>query len=187
MTTNRHASGRAAREIGADWEAFVEQHHGEALRMGIVAGPVEHNEPHWKLMDGEWRTVAAGVADYTGILYNKVATTLGVEAKCRRGRLRKDEITPKQQHYLEAVVRGGGLALLLVRLTGANWVFNAAIPWQSVPWRIKTSAESLGREDISSEYVISPDCRCYLERFCPVRGIPAQGIAGGQQRRFPRE
>lgn len=175
-------SGQLAREEGEEFEAYVERHHLQALRLGIVAGPVDHNEPHGKIIDGKWEMVAAGVADYTGVLYNGVGTTLATEAKSRRERLYRREIEPKQQRHLDLVVRGGGLAFLLARLSGVPH----AVPWCEVPWKVVRSAESVTAEDLAS-WAIPEGCACYLERFCPVRGVPAPGIAGGQRRRFPRE
>lgn len=175
-------SGWAAREAGEEFEAYVERHHLEALRLGIVAGPVDHNEPHGQIIHGKWEMVASGVADYTGVLYNGVGTTLATEAKSRETRLYRREIEPKQQRHLDTVVRGGGLAFLLAHLSGRPH----AVPWPLVPWKVLKSAESVEAEDLV-QWVIPSDCACYLDKYCSVRGVPAQGIAGGQRRRFPRE
>lgn len=172
----RAAAGRAARDSGADFEAFVERHHAEALRLGVLAH-VAHNEPHGRMVGGRWVMVAPGVADYTGVIFPR-GRVLAVEAKSRRGRIRLGDVEPAQRRHLDAVVRGGGLAILLVRIVestaAAEFQSEYAVPWVDVPWRVVRSAESVGAEDLAT-WVIPSDRRCYLEPFCPDRGAPAPG------------
>jgi hypothetical protein len=177
---DRRNAGRRAKTIGQDFESWLKTHHGEAQRLGIVAGPVEHNEPHGEIINGQWEMVAPGVADFTGVLYDGHGSTLAVEAKSRARRLQKNEVSVKQQQYLDTVVRGGGLALLAVRLEGRNFV----VPWAHVPWKVLRSTESVELCDLMPWEIFGS---CYLDGFCPIRGVPAPGVAGGQQRRYARE
>ncbi len=190
MKRSRKAAATFAQQSGSDFEDWVKRHHTEALRLGIVAGPVEHNEPHWRKIDGDWQRVAPGVADFTGVLYDGHGGSLATEAKCYTNRLPRSEITAKQEQHLDTVVRGGGKAFLLVRLLDefddATFQTEYAVPWQLVPWKIARTAESVTSKELAP-WLIPPDCTCYLERYCPVRGIPAPGRAGGQRPRFPRE
>ncbi len=174
--------GREARESGAAFEAWLEDHHREALRLGIVSGPVEHNEPHGKYIHGEWQMVKPGVADYTGILFNGHGSSLGVEAKKREKILYRREVEPRQGRYLDAVVRGGGLALLLVRFVEDGRETNYAPPWQHVPWTMIKTALSVTPE-LLAPWVIPAESKCYLDPLCPVRGVPLE-VPG---RRYPRE
>ena len=172
--------GRAAKGHGQSHEAWLETHHDIALRLGIVAGEVEHTEPHTTIVHGKVIYSAPGIADYTGVLLDGRSGTLGVEAKSREERLYrhgKSGISPKQQRYLDSIVRGGGgLALLAVRFTGGSAPGDYVVPWQSVPWAVAKSAESVTAVDLSF-WKIPADCRCYLERFCDFRGTPAPGVA----------
>lgn len=181
---NRHMIGKQARNSGVDFEEWLEKHHSEALRLGIVSGPIEHNEPHARMIHGKWQLVEPGVADFGGVLYNGHGSTLAVEAKKRNKRLYRNEITVKQQQHLDAVVRGGGLALLLVRIVDTNDTIEAACPWQSVPWTVAKSAEGVTSKDLQP-WRIPAERTCYLEPYCSVRGAPATAVVG--RRIFPRE
>ena len=178
---NRRAAGRLARAAGEDFEEYCCRHHVEAFRLGIVAGPVEHNEPHGKIIDGAWKMVAPGVADFTGVLYDGHGSSLAVEAKSRATRLYRREVEPRQARHLDVVVRGGGLALLLVRFAGTGGPVEFAVPWREVSWHRARSAEAVTAADIEP-WRVPVSCRCYLERFCPARGDPV-----ARARRFPRE
>lgn len=187
MTTNRRAAGQLSRDSGEDFEDWVRRHHLEAERLGIVAGPVEHNEPHGKIINGKWEMVGAGIADFTGVLFDGNGGSLASEAKKRTGHLRrhgKGGISSKQQAHLDTVVRGGGKAFLLVRFVEtvnlALLETEFAVPWQLVPWQIKRTAESVGPEDLAP-WLVPKDRACYLEKYCPVRGPVVPG------RRYPRE
>ncbi len=173
--------GHHSKDSGQDFEDFCAEHHNEALRLGILTHWV-HNEPHWRQVGGQWIRVQAGVADVTGILHNKVATTLATEMKKRKNRLRRNEIEPKQAQHLDAVVRGGGLAFLLARIVVEGAEHDFAAPWQLVPWRVVKTAESVGVDELAP-WVIPKDCRCYLDKYCSVRGVPVS-LA---KRIFPRE
>lgn len=171
-----------------DFEAWVERHHEEALRLGIVSCPVEHNEPHWRKVRGRWERVAPGVADYTGVLYDGHGSSLATEAKSRRRRIYLRDVTPKQRRHLGGVARGGGLAFLLARICDdrGRSLIEAAVPWQDVPWRVEQSAEGVVAEDLEP-WRIPPGRDCYLEPYCSVRGTPVPLAEGGPPRRFPRE
>lgn len=171
-----------SQEKGSAWEEKVKEHHEEALRLGIVSGPVEHNEPHWRKIHGIWERVAAGVADFTGVLYNGHGTSLAVECKSYEHRLTKSAITTKQQQHLDSVVRGGGLAFLLAEITDGVKVEQFAVPWQLTPWKIARTKEGVVAADLQ-QWKIPVSCKCYLDKYCPVRGTPVATA----KRVFPRE
>ena len=184
MNPKRRLAGALAKIQGDAFEAWVERHHQAALRLGILTH-IAHNGPTAQMINGEWTMVAAGYADYTGTCFNKVGTTVATEAKSYKHRLPKSAISDKQQEHLNAVVLGGGLAFLLARITDeVSQEF--CVPWQLVPWKVARTAQSVTAEDLMP-WLIPPSCTCYLETYCPVRGVPASGVAGGQQRRFARE
>ncbi len=192
VNPNRRAAGlrvgRASKDSGQDFEEFVERHHAEALRLGILAHVV-HNEPHGRIFNGAWHMVRAGIADFTGVLFDQ-GRTLAVEAKKRKDKIEKKDISLEQRNHLDAVVRAGGLAFLLARIVehgediDAEFESDYAVPWQSVPWVILKSAESVTAKDLAP-WVIPPDRKCYLEPYCPVRGV-VEGAAG-RKRVFLRE
>ena len=176
------AAAAAAQRLGEDFETgWVARHHEAAFRLGIFAGPAEHNEPHGKIVRGQWIMVKPGVADFTAILYNGVGTIYAAEAKSRSAVLKKSEVSPKQQAHLNAVVRGGGFAFLLARFTEGG-PREYAVPWLEVPWRVKKSAESVDAEALSP-WIVPAECECFLDPYCPVRGVPVRT----GQRVFPRE
>ena len=151
---------------------------------------MEHNVPHTRMVYGQLIYERSGLADYTGILFNGHGSHLAVEAKKRRGDLLKSEVKIRQADHLDAVSRAGGLALLLVRFVEGmdhpradGFVTEHAVRWTEVPWRIRKSAESVAAEDLAP-WRVSPESACYLEPFCPVRGVPPPDLP---TRRYPRE
>ena len=129
--------------------------------------------------------VKAGVSDYLAVAHNTIGTTIAIEAKSYRHELPKAEISAEQQRHLNAVVLGGGLALLLVRIADDDAVREFCAPWQAVPWQVpRRSAEVVTAAELA-HWRIPSESQCYLERYCPVRGVPIEGA--GQRRKFPRE
>ena len=168
------ASGRLAKFAGDFWEAFVEGQHAGAMAMGVLVH-VQHNEPKAKYVGGRLMYVAKSGTDYTGLLFDGRA--LAVEAKTTKGRLSKKAVKKKQAEQLDAVVRVGGEAFLLVEFR--DYMHKFAIPWLLVPWKKLRSAESIGSGDMKEEWRISPG-ECYLKR-----GVPMPAV-GDRKRVFPR-
>lgn len=179
--SERSIAARASKSTGDLFESWVERHLDEALRLGLITHWV-HNEPHGKVIGGKWQMVAAGVADYTAVAYG--GQVVAIEAKKRAGRLKKSEVSVEQRRHLDAVVRAGGVALLLVRLVDAagRSLGEYCCPWQFVQWTVVRSAESVGEGELE-RWRVESRARCFLEPYCTVRGEP---VAAGR-RVFPRE
>jgi len=165
--------GRFSQGVGDSFEKWVEGALDAALRLGIITHWV-HNMPVAKMIHGQWKPVAPGIADYSAIGNNQHGTLIATEAKNYARRLPRNEISREQQRHLDAVVRAGGLAFLLARIRDEGVAQNFAVPWQSVPWAVAKSAQSVTAADLAP-WKVPADCRCYLEKFCDFRGAPAPG------------
>lgn len=175
--------GGQAQAAGSHFEAFIERHHNEGKRLGIIAH-VAHNEPRSKVIGGRLIYESAGVSDYTAVL-EQGARAAAIEAKSRKGTcLGKSEVEPLQQEHLDAVAHAGGLALLLVEFRSETppYFNRYAIPWLLVPWKIKRTAESLEQVDIDVQWRVVETETCYLRRWHA--GGPRSSIPRG--RVFPR-
>lgn len=175
--------GRLSQAVGEHFESWVDGQNEMAMRLGIIAH-VEKNEPHSKVIGGQLRHTAAGVADRTGTLEG--GRTLAVECKSTsEKRFAKAEVSKRQAEHLDAVARAGALALLLVefRLTTAPFYKRYAIPWLETPWRTLRTAESLDPADIE-QWRIAPDT-CYLSKWHA--GGPRSSSHGIRNRVYARE
>lgn len=152
---------RAQQVSGAHFEAWVDGQHIVARNRGLLIH-AEHTQAVSRMLGGKLVYAAPGVADY--VLCLRGGRYVAVEAKaCAGPRLYRSRIGPLQARHLDAVARGGALALLLVesRDTGASEYF--AIPWTEVVWERARSADS-ARVESFAPWRISPGS-CYLERF----------------------
>lgn len=153
--TPRAAAGLSARRAGAAFESVIAAHHEAAIRLGLLA-TVEKIEPPARLVRtaGGMRLlyVAPGVTDWIGVL--RGGRALSVEAKStKRGRLARADVKPRQQAWLDACARTGGLSVLVVEFRREDEVLirppeRFAVPWLKVPWQVGRSAESIGPEDL---------------------------------------
>lgn len=154
--------GREQQRIGATFEDWLDAHHAEARKRGILAH-VEKTEAHAKVIRGQLTYTKPGVADYCGVL-DHGGRALAVEAKSTQGkRFNESAVEIKQQQHLSAVARAGGLALLLVEFRGVK-VERFAVPWLGIPWSMQKTAMSVSADEIRPfGWLIVGDC--YLEKF----------------------
>lgn len=208
MATRRRRSdvGRRSKELGDSFELWCATQHEKAMHLGILAH-VEKTQAKARVIEGRLRYEKKGIADYIGCLEpqdaidgkcsddctataHRIGRYLAVEAKSTgKDYLPRAEITDLQQAHLDAVAHAGGLALLLVhyRIAHAYSSFpslsTVAIPWLSVPWKVKKSAESVAAEDVIEWRVAEP---CYLSRWHA--GGPRSSTSGGaRSRKYARE
>lgn len=176
---------RRSREIGEDFERWLDEQHAKAGARGALAHVV-HNAPPTKVVHGKLIYDEKGVADYTGILH--AGKYLAAEAKsvAPGERLAKKRVSPLQQAHLDAVESAGGLALLLVEFRVASSVqhHRYAIPWHQVPWKVVRTAESLDERDVAVVYQITAGTD-YLMRYHA--GSDKKYVIGTPQRAYPRE
>jgi hypothetical protein len=170
--------GRKAKSVGDAFEAEIERHHAEAMKLGILAHVV-HNEPTAEFLGGKLVYTSPGVSDYTGVLEGGTATTLAVEAKSegvelgKAGYLSRKRVSDKQQIHLNAVAKAGGLALLLVEFrVQSPFIFGLpitfyrfAVPWLEVPWAVKKTAQSVDMSALRPEWAFATGEKCYLMRY----------------------
>lgn len=192
MTRNRDSAlHRASTQLGEAFENWVDLQHALAGVRGALVH-VTHNQAQSRVVRGRLIYSAAGVADYTGMLYGGIY--LASEAKSTgKERLPKSEITPDQQDHLNAVTAGGGKAFLLVEFRGVTTLNGTllteprryAVPWRDVPWKMLRTAESVGELDLVNWRALGHD---YLQSYHP--GSPNHffvGAAAKQKRIHPRE
>lgn len=161
----RRVAGQQAQSAGSTFESWLEAQHEKAIRSGILAH-IEHNQPHAKIINGRLIYVESGVSDYTGVLDNKVATSVAIEAKSSKiDRLAYSVIKRKQADHLDAVAHAGGLALLLAEFRHEALPRRFAIPWLEVPWAILRSAKSISSTDVAQWEISRDPAGCYLSRF----------------------
>lgn len=180
------AGGREAQAVGGRFEDWLDEQHLEALRLGIFACAVVHNQAKTKVAGGRLRYTGKGPADYTGTLAAG-ARSFAAEAKSTKsGRLPRSVVKKKQAEHLGAIARAGGMALLPIEFRGGDAPPRRyACPWSEVPWEKVRSAESVAEEALQA-WRIPDGTRCYLERFVPEseRRVCVEAIP---RRVFPRE
>ena len=149
------ATGRAARDAGLSFEAWVNEQHARAGQRGALVH-VWHNQAVTEVVHGRVIYKGSGVADYTGILFGGMY--LAAEAKSTdKERLPRNVITPLQQAHLTAVTSAGGLAFLLVEFRDDAERVRYAIPWHQVPWKTLRTAETLDPMDIPDVFRVTND------------------------------
>ena len=173
------ASGRAAKAAGDAWEAFVEAQHEAAKYLGVIVY-VQHNEPGTKFVGGRLLHTKKSGTDFFGIMADGRA--FATECKSTIGRLMRSDVQPKQVEQLDAVVKVGGEAWLLVEFRiGVEGYIRCAIPWKVAPWTKLRSADSISPDEMDPEWYIRPGV-CYLKR-----GVAVPVGVGGRKRIFARE
>ena len=151
---------RVQQVAGARFEQWVEAQLLVARSRGLLVH-AEHTQAVARVIRGKVVYAAPGVADY--VLCLRDGRYAAVEAKaCDGPRLYRSRIGPLQARHLDAVARGGALALLIVEFSGAA-IERFAVPWIDVPWARARSADSASVADLVS-WRIAPGS-CYLERF----------------------
>lgn len=149
---------RVQQASGARFEAWVDAQHVVARNRGLLVH-AEHTQAVARVIHGKVVYTAPGVADY--VLCLAGGRYAAVEAKaCDGPRLYRSRIGPLQARHLDAVARGGALALLVVKSEASDYY---AVPWSDVSWEQARSADSLKVESLA-QWKTFPGT-CYLERF----------------------
>lgn len=149
---------RVQQAAGARFEQWVEAQHVVARNRGLLVH-AEHTQAVARVIRGKVVYAAPGVADY--VLCLAGGRYAAVEAKaCDGPRLYRSRIGSIQARHLDAVARGGALALLIVKYVGIDYF---AVPWREVPWERARSADSVSAASLAS-WRIAPGS-CYLKRF----------------------
>lgn len=171
--------GHLSQSSGATFESWIEAQHVMAVLMGIL-GHVEHNQAQAKVINKRVVYTGRGCCDYT--LLCPEGRYAAVEAKSTSDNvLLKSLIKPKQIAHLEATVRAGGLALLLVEFRHEDGRRTRyAVPWKKIEWTTRRKTPSVSELSLEPWKIDG----CYLARF--VKGvIPLHTQQHG--RVFPRE
>lgn len=168
LVSSRRRGGAIARHAGASFEGWLEVHHREAVRVGLLAW-WRHVSPRVMWIGhgakAQAKVVGEACADYVG----QLATTgraLVVEAKSTsHARFALAQLEVQQLAHLDACAAGGGLAILAIEFReqgeGTLRILGRyAVPWQSVPWQVLRSARSVGPAELAPWLVRGP---CYLE------------------------
>ena len=153
---------RVQQASGARFEQWVEAQHAVAKSRGLLVH-AEHTQAVARVIGGKVVYAAPGVADY--VLCLRGGHYAAVEAKACDGiRLYRSRVGPLQARHLDAVARGGALALLVVGFSGAGTASERfAVPWLDVPWSRARSADGAVITDLVP-WRVTPGS-CYLERF----------------------
>lgn len=155
------AVGRAKKQAGQLFEAWLDWQHAHAIALGYLAH-VQRNEPGTRMVRGKVIYTAKAGTDYSGTLAS-TGKSFAAEAKSIKGsRLARSLIAPQQQAHLSAVAKAGGLALLLVEFRDGCERARFAAPWMEIPWQRLRTAESVDARALKA-WVIGAEC--YLERF----------------------
>jgi hypothetical protein len=166
MTTNRERGGRAAQHFGEMWEMWGDGQLAAGVFKGVIAH-YTHTQPVAKYINGVLTYVDSGVSDFVGMLEGGKQFVAEFKSVAE-GRLYKSIVAKDQAEQLEAVARGGGLALLVgeFRDDGSGQRFRFAAPWLSMPWKVARSAESVLPEDMV-KWQIGMSTECFVERWHP--------------------
>lgn len=133
----RVAGGHLARDLGEEWQRWVDDQHRAAHMAGVayarhVGPPIAWTGPGGR----EIRVVGVGPADYQGAIRGEPGAPwlpLAVEAKSREGRLQRDDLPTHQRDDLARVAAHGGVALVVVELhEGAESLGRWAVPWVTI-------------------------------------------------------
>lgn len=152
---------RAQQVSGARLEAWVDGQHLIARNRGLLIH-AEHTQAVAKTVGGRVIYTAPGVSDY--VLCLRGGHYAAVEAKaCDGPRLYRSRIGPLQARHLDAVARGGALALLLVESRDTGLPEHFAVPWTEVVWERARTADSARVESFAPWRIVPGSC--YLERF----------------------
>ena len=182
------AQGRAARVSGNAGEHWVERHHIEAKRLGLVSevahvGPpgVPHVVGGQVMRDRRGRFLQA-VIDYAPPDYlggTHAGHLFVAEVKRRTGRLYRDRLRPDgseertamephQVRFLRSVAQTpAAVVLLVVEFERAKETVRIAAPWAIADTRWcspRGGAPSLGPDELI-DWRVPDDCPCYLLRF----------------------
>jgi len=142
MNARNAIRGARAQAAGEAFEELVEGLLKAATQTGLVAD-WEHTQPLFRRLGaGRFAPVAAGRADYSGMLVGGLAFALECKST-KEARFYRRQLPPRQVAHLDATLRGGGLALLAVEFREAIHVHRFAIPWGAIPWARALSADSI--------------------------------------------
>lgn len=136
----RAAATREARRASLAWEGRVENALEAAKQSRIVADFV-HTEPAFTR---QGIPLERSVTDFVGALEGGLA--IGIEAKStKEHRFPFAKVSGRQVEYLDALWRGGSLAMLAIefREDGTGILRQFMIPWGEVPWEKAISAKTL--------------------------------------------
>lgn len=177
--------GHRAKQAGEAFEAWLAAQHRLAEHRGVLAwARAVSPRVRWVGHGAAARAKVVGdaCADFLGQLADGRA--LVVEAKSRRaadGPLYFTEIEPQQREQLDACARHAGVALLALEfrevdgfvLTPRRFV----VPWPSVPWRVRKTAQSLALEDLiacGTDWQVRADLYLlpFVERRADAAGRP---------------
>ena len=150
------SGGELAARHGDELERWLDAQHARAIALGLLCRMRHVGPPTKRIGPGgtELVVVGTGPADYQGQLPG--GRSVALEAKSREGRLGLHELPEHQREDLDACDRGGGLAVLVVRLGGVIH----ALPWRDVPWASPRGGRpSIGAADVAAWRV---DVRCEL-------------------------
>lgn len=156
MTVPRIAS-RVAVAAGKLHEKRIEAELRVAVEQGVIAWWAK-NEPTFRAVGrGKFLPVAAGGADFAGVLTGGLA--FSVEAKSTgEPRFYRSAIPEGQARHLDAVAKNGGLAVLAVQFRtgpgGVGWP-SFALPWGAVPWAMQRDALSISVRDVAGHELFS--------------------------------
>lgn len=151
----------AQQASGARFEAWVDAQHAVARSRGLLIH-AEHTQAVSRVVGKKMIYAAPGVADY--VLCLRGGRYAAVEAKaCDGPRLYRSRIGPLQARHLDAVARGGALALLIVKSEDHEYY---AVPWLEVLWEQARSADSVRVASFEPWQIVPGSC--YLERFVRV-------------------
>ncbi len=156
--------GHASREAGKQFEQRVQNALVAATQAGLLLWWT-HQQP---IVTMHGKRIGQSGADFALITRGGIAGA--VECKSVRGlRLMREAIQPEQARHLNAVSKGGGLALLAAefRCEETGIVSAHLIPWKEVPWAVARTAESVTR-DALARWKMRPDGSiAALVRACP--------------------
>ncbi len=155
----RVAGGHLARDLGEEWQRWVDAQHRAAHMAGVAFARHVGPPIAWTGPDGrELRVVGVGPADYQGAIRGAPDAPwrpLAVEAKSREGRLQRDDLPAHQRDDLARVASVGGVALVAVELhedSGAS-LGRWAVPWTVLEGLWHRSSRKVRGKDVHSASV----------------------------------
>lgn len=149
--------GHLSRELGKQLEDSIITKLTILRQQGIVPW-FQKNEPTFRKRGGFYQPTIASGADFAGIFCNGFAWTMEAKSTgmdAQTGRLgefvREERIPATQAAHLDATVRAGALALMVLQFRPSNEPWSLfAIPWVEVPWRKHRVRHFVTPEDLGA-------------------------------------